>query len=254
MFDSHCHLTDEKFDPDRADVIARAWDAGLNGLVTIASDPADARAALALARAEPRIRATAGVHPHVAAASRDDDFRLVLELAGEPEIVAIGEAGLDYHYDHSPRTVQRRVFERQLAIAADLDLPIVVHSRSADDDTAAMVRAAAGVTGVLHCFSGGPALFDAAIESGWLISFAGMVTFRTFDNAGLLRATPDDRLLLETDSPYLAPVPHRGRRNEPAWVVETCHAAAGIRGTSFDEMAARVTANARQFYRLAPAS
>lgn len=252
MFDSHCHLTDAKFDEDRGAVLERAWQAGLTGLVTIASDPADARAALDLARTDPRIGCTAGVHPHVAAQADASAFDAILDLAGEPEVVAIGEAGLDFHYDNAPRTVQRRVFDQQLRIAADTGLPIVVHSRSADDDTAAMLRAATGVTGVLHCFAGGARLFDAGMGAGWYISFAGLITFRNFDNGALLAAVPSDRLLLETDSPYLAPVPHRGRRNEPSWIVETCRAAAQARGTTPEELAAATTDNARRFYRLTP--
>jgi TatD DNase family protein len=250
MFDSHCHLTDAKFDEDRAVVIARAWDAGLRGLVTIASDVEDARAALEIARREPRIRCTAGVHPHAAAHTRPDDFAAVRALAEDPAVVAIGEAGLDFHYDNSPRDVQRDIFDRQLGIAADTGLPIVVHSRSADADTAAMIRAATGVRGVLHCFAGGPDLLDAGLDAGWFVSFAGLITFRNFDNADLLRATPADRLLLETDSPYLAPVPHRGRRNEPAFLAETCRAAAALRGETFAETAAATTANALRCYGL----
>jgi TatD DNase family protein len=250
MFDSHCHLTDQKFADDLDAVLARAWAAGLTGLVTIASDVDDARAALALARTDPRIRCTAGIHPHVAEAARDTDFAGVAALATEPEVVAIGETGLDFHYDNSPRDVQRRVFERQLNIAADTGLPIVVHSRSADDDTAAMLRLAGSVVGVLHCFAGRARLFDAAMERDWYISFAGLITFRSFADAALLRAVPPDRLLLETDSPYLAPVPHRGRRNEPAFVVETCRVAAELREESPADLADTVTCNARRFYGL----
>jgi TatD DNase family protein len=251
MFDSHCHLTDEQFGADRADVIARAWAAGLSGLVTIASDAADARAALELARSDARIRSTAGIHPHVAELARPGDYDDIIELAALPEVVAIGETGLDYHYDNSPRARQRTSFERHIRIAADTGLPLVVHSRSADDDTAAMVGSA-GVAGVLHCFAGGASLLDAALEAGWYVSFAGLVTFRTFAGAELLRAVPSDRLLLETDSPYLAPVPHRGRRNEPALVVETCRAVALLRGEPEAEVADRATANARRFYGLQP--
>jgi len=249
MFDSHCHLTDEKFAADLDAVLERAWQAGLAGLVTIASDAADADAALGIARRDARIRCTAGIHPHVAERATDDDFARIRALADEPEVVAIGETGLDFHYDNSPRDVQRRVFERQLAIAADCDLPVVVHSRSADDDTAAMIRNGSA-RGVLHCFAGGRALLDAALDADWYVSFAGLITFRRFDGADLLRDVPADRLLLETDSPYLAPVPHRGRRNEPAFVVETCRVAATLRGESFAELAARTTANARRFYGL----
>jgi TatD DNase family protein len=249
MFDSHCHLTDDRFADDLDEVLERAFAAGLAGIVTIASNIADARAALVLARRDRRIRSTAGVHPHEAGRATEADYEAVRELCSAPEVVAIGETGLDFHYDNAPRETQCAVFERHLRLAAGTGLPVVVHSRSADDDTAAMIRSA-GVNGVLHCFSGGAGLFDAALDAGWFISFAGMITFRSFHNADLLRATPSDRLLLETDSPYLAPVPHRGRRNEPAFVVETCLTAASLRGEDPAVTAAATTANARRFYRL----
>ncbi|HEX6132579.1 MAG TPA: TatD family hydrolase [Longimicrobiales bacterium] len=252
MFDSHCHLTDEKFAADLDAVLERAWAAGLTGLVTIASDVADARAALALARREPRIRCTAGVHPHAAAQATDADFDAVRDLADSAEVVAIGETGLDFHYDNSPRDIQRRSFERHLDIASGCRLPVVVHSRSADHETAALIRRAR-VSGVLHCFAGGRELFDAALEADWYVSFGGLITFRNFDGADLLRATPADRLLLETDSPYLAPVPHRGRRNEPAFVLETGRVAAALRGEDPATLAASTERNARRFYRLGPA-
>jgi TatD DNase family protein len=253
MVDTHCHLTDERFREDLSDTLARAWAAGLSGIVTVASDAADAEAALAIAALDPRIRCTAGVHPHNAAAAGADDMIRVRELLLEPDVVAIGETGLDFHYDNSPRAVQRRLFDEHLQVAGDTARPVVVHSRSADAETAAMIRASGGVRGVLHCFTGGAVLFDAAMEADWFISFAGLITFRNFDNRDLLRAVPADRLLLETDSPYLAPVPHRGRRNEPAYVVETCRTAAALRGEDEAGLAAQTTSNARAFYGLADA-
>ncbi|HUF50523.1 MAG TPA: TatD family hydrolase [Longimicrobiales bacterium] len=251
MFDSHCHLTDDRFARDVDDVIARAWDAGLTGIVTVASDADDAVAALALAGREPRIHATAGVHPHVAAQATDGDLARIRDMIEAGAAVAIGETGLDFHYDNSPRDTQRRLFDWHLQLAADSGLPVVVHSRSADADTAAALRAAAGVRGVLHCFAGARALFDAALDVDWYISFAGLVTFRNFDNDALLRAVPGDRLLVETDSPYLAPVPHRGHRNEPAFVVETCRTVAALRGEDVAATARSTTANAVRFYGLA---
>ena len=249
MFDSHCHLTDERFAADLDQVLDRAWQAGLAGLVTIASSVDDARLALAIARRDSRIRSTAGIHPHEAEKARPADFDAIRDLAQESEVVAIGETGLDFHYDNSPRDIQRRVFERHLQLSAGTGLPVIVHSRSADRETSAMIRSA-GVSGVLHCFAGGRDLFDTAIDAGWFISFAGLITFRNFDNADLLRATPSDRLLVETDSPYLAPVPHRGRRNEPAFVVDTCRAAAAARGEDPAVTAAAITATAVRFYNL----
>jgi TatD DNase family protein len=250
MFDSHCHLTDDQFAADLDAVLQRAWQAGLTGMVTVASDVVDARAAHALTDLDPRIRSTAGIHPHVAASARGDAPARLRDVLDLPGVVAVGETGLDYHYDNSPRDVQRALFEMQLQLGSDLDLPVVVHSRSADDDTAAMIRQAGNVRGVLHCFSGGSALLDEALAAGWFVSFAGMVTFRAFDGAALLRAVPADRLLVETDSPYLAPVPRRGRRNEPAFVVDTCRAVATIRGEDPAETARITTANALRFYDL----
>lgn len=252
LFDSHCHLTAEAFAGDVDAVLERARHAGLVGIVTIASDAADARAALELARRHEDVWCTAGIHPHEAAAAHADDIERIHELLGEARVVAVGETGLDYHYDHSPRDVQRTLLDRHIALAADSGLPLIVHSRSAEDDTAAAVRAAAsaGVHGVLHCFAGDSALLDTALESGWWVSFAGMVTFRRFEGADLVRAVPDNRLLIETDAPYLAPVPVRGRRNEPAFVQHTCAAVATMRGTDAATLARLVTGNARAFYGL----
>jgi TatD DNase family protein len=250
LFDSHCHLTDERFRDDVDAVIARAWQAGLEGIVTIASDAADVDRALALASSHDRVWCTAGIHPHVAAAASDADGERVIGALAHTRVVALGETGLDYHYDNSPRDVQRSRFAWHLEVATKTGYPVVVHSRSADADTTALIREHPGVTGVLHCFSGGRDLFDVALAAGWYISFAGMITFHKFDGAHLVAATPGDRLLLETDSPYLAPVPHRGQRNEPAYVVETWRAAAHFRH-ELPEVTARLIAdNARRFYRL----
>jgi TatD DNase family protein len=249
MFDTHCHLTDERFADDLDDVLVRAWDAGLTGLVTIASDAADAGGALDIAARDPRIHSTAGVHPHVAEKATDADLDRIRGLVIARSVVAVGETGLDFHYDNSPRDTQRRLFDWHLRLAAESGLPVIVHCRSADDDVAAMIRGS-GARGVLHCFAGGTQLFDTAMDEDWFISFAGLVTFRNFDNHALLRATPQHRLLVETDSPYLAPTPHRGRRNEPAFVVETARALAMHRAERPDDVDRYVTANARNFYGL----
>lgn len=252
MFDSHCHLTDEKLIPDRADVLARAAAAGVNGMVTIASDAADAVHALELARRHGQVWCSAGIHPHAAAAATDADRARVLELCADPRVVALGETGLDYYYDNAPRAVQRDLFEWHLAQASALGRPVVVHSREADDDVIAMLRAAPGARGVLHCFSGGATLLDAALTAGWYISFAGPVSFKRFDDAAadLLRRVPDERLLIETDSPYLAPVPWRSKRNEPAYLAHTCAAVARWRGQEVAAVAALTERNARAFYGL----
>lgn len=249
LFDSHCHLTDAAFDEDRDDVLARARAAGVTGLVTIASHPDDVDAALGLARAHEGVWCTAGVHPHEASRGDAGALERVRELLADPHVVAIGECGLDFHYEHAPRDVQARVFRAQIELAAETGLPLVVHSRDADDATLAVLRdLPAGVRGVLHCFTGGDALLEAALDVGWWVSFSGIVTFRRFDAAHRVRAVPDDRLLVETDAPYLAPVPHRGRRNEPAFVAATVEAVARMRGRAAADVADLTRANARRFY------
>lgn len=253
LFDSHCHLTADAFADEEQAVLRRAREAGLVGIVTIASDADDADRARALANRHPDVWSTAGIHPHEAGAARSADFARIAALAAEPDIVAIGETGLDYHYDHSPRDVQRALLDRHVDLAARTGKPLIIHSREADDDTIAVVHAAAsaGARGVLHCFAGGDALLDAALAAdGWYVSFAGLVTFKRFEAADRLRAVPEGHLLIETDAPYLAPVPMRGKRNEPAFVAHTCVAAARLRGTDPDALAAATTRNARRFYGL----
>lgn len=252
MFDSHCHLTDEQFAGEVTAVLARARAAGVRGVVTIASDAADAVRARHLAKAHPDVWSSAGVHPHVSAAATEADLESIRTLLQEERVVAVGETGLDYHYDNSPRDVQRARFEWHLRLAAEVGKPVVVHSREADADTAAAIRDARGTRGILHCFSGGEALLQAGLDAGWYVSFAGPVTFKRFDGADLLRAVPSDRLLIETDSPYLAPAPHRGKRNEPALLRHTRDAVAAVRGLDPVELGAIVERNARACYGLSP--
>lgn len=195
---------------------------------------------------------TAGIHPHDAAGfdpGRDVD---ALGDAIGRGAVAVGECGLDYHYDHSPRALQRRAFAAQLALAAQRAIPVVVHTRDAEDDTAAMVReaGAAGIVGVLHCFTGSAGLATTALEAGWCLSFAGITTFAKWSGEDVVRLVPPDRLLVESDSPYLAPVPHRGKRNEPAWCVHTVRRLAGLRGADPVALGRQLVVNARRLYRL----
>ena len=251
LFDSHCHLTDTAFRDDREAVLLRAREAGVTRLVCIASSVDDAGAALAFARGREGVWCTAGVHPHEAGEAAPDAVARVRELAAEPEVVAIGETGLDYHYDHSPRDVQRALFDAHLALGAELGLPVVVHAREADADiAAAMKNAPEGTRGVLHCFTGGDLAFAEARRRDWYVSFSGIASFRSFTIAHLLREVPADRLLVETDSPYLAPVPFRGKRNEPARVRQVAEAVAAHLGDSLEGVAARTTANALRFYGL----
>lgn len=251
LFDSHCHLTDEKFAGEVPAVLERAAANGVLRMVTISSDPDDTEAALEIARAHDNVWATAGIHPHAVGKFGKDAISQIADLAGDDRIVAIGETGLDYYYDNSPRSAQRQALRRHVELADDLALPLIVHSREADEDTIAVIREVEGeVFGVLHCFDGEVELFEAGVEAGWMISFSGLITFKNYEKEGLIRAVPPDQLLIETDSPYLAPVPHRGKRNEPAYVRAVAETIAHIRGEPIEELAALTTRNANRFYGL----
>jgi TatD DNase family protein len=252
LVDTHAHLTDSRFAGEVPEVLERARHAGVDWVVTIASHLDDARAGIALAEANSALFATVGIHPHSADASTETALAEVEELALHPRVVAIGETGLDFFYDNSSREAQRASFLRHLEIAESTGLPVVVHSRDADDEVSEAIASAPGVRGVLHCFSGGERLLETALASGWYISFAGMVTFAKWTGADLLRAVPLDRLLIETDSPYLAPAPLRGKRNEPANVRRIAERAAEIRGEDVAELARATSRNAAAFYRIEP--
>ncbi|HEX7120789.1 MAG TPA: TatD family hydrolase [Gemmatimonadaceae bacterium] len=252
--DSHTHLADPAFDADRDAVIARARATGARGLVCIGESPDAAERARAIAAMHPGfVWYTAGVHPHDAHGFDPERDVPRLRQHLERDAVAVGECGLDYHYDHSPRPAQQRAFRAQLELAAETKRPVVVHTREAVDDTAAILReaASAGVRGVLHCFTGPASLADAALAAGWYLSLSGVVTFRKWTDDGLLRAIPDDRLLVESDAPYLSPVPHRGKRNEPAYVSFTVARVAHARQTSAEAVGALSVRNAMQCFGLA---
>lgn len=253
FIDSHVHLADAAFDPDRQAVIERARLAGARALVCIGESLATAFRAADIAAANPGLVSfTAGIHPHDAAAfDAAHDLPALRELAGKGA-VAIGECGLDYHYDHSPRARQLDAFESQLDLARQLGRPVVVHTRQAVDDTRRLVRDAgrSGVAGVLHCFTGPRELAEDALDAGWLLSFSGVITFRSWTDDALLRLAPADRILVESDAPYLAPVPHRGRRNEPAWVSLTLGRLAGARGLPAGHLGEIVCENTVRFFGL----
>lgn len=253
LADSHCHLTDPAFGPDLEAVLERCWSGGLGLVVVIGQSEPDAREAVALAGRDPRIRATAGVHPHDAGSWQDAAPDWLTGLLGHPTVVAVGETGLDYHYDHASRERQLAAFEAQLALAAAAGKPAVIHAREADADVAAVLRNHPGVTAILHSFSSGPALLDAALELGHYVSFSGMVTFRNWTMDDAIRRVPLDRLLLETDAPYLAPVPFRGRRNEPAHVVEVARRVALVRQTDLATVSDATTRNALRVFNLTEA-
>ena len=253
LFDSHCHLTDTAFDADREDVVQRAREAGVVGMVTIASNPRDALAGVDVARKHPDIWCTAGIHPHEAALYTPHAMEGIRDLATEEgRVVALGETGLDHFYDHAPREIQRVSFYAHLLLGVELGLPVVVHCRDADREMEAMLRdAPAGSRGVLHCFAGDESLLEVALDLGWSVSFGGVVTFRRFDGGSLLRDVPLDRLMLETDSPYLAPVPFRGKRNEPSHIGRVLDAVALVRGEDPEALGRATTENALRFFGLA---
>ncbi len=251
LVDSHAHLDFPQFDTDREAVIERAREAGLVAILNVGTDLASSRAAVALAEACDFIYAAVGVHPHDARTLTPAVLEELRELARRPRVVAIGEIGLDYYRDLSPRPVQRRAFADQLALAAELGLPVVVHSREAHDDVLAALRGWSGV-GVLHSYSAGPERLEEVLALGFSVGLSGPVTF---PNAGGLRAVaasvPPDRLLVETDCPYLTPVPHRGRRNEPAYVRYVVEAVARARGERPEEVAQATAGNAGRLFGMA---
>jgi TatD DNase family protein len=251
MIDSHCHLAGEEFAADLEAVAGRARDAGVTRALCIlsAGDPDEAQRAGRVRAVWPTVQFAAGVHPHQAgdfAGRVDAAARLVRQVASDHKVCAIGEIGLDYHYDFSPRDVQREVFRAQLDLAIDLGLPVIIHTREATDETFEILRAAGvgRVRGVFHCFTGDEAMARSAFDIDFYVSFAGIVTFPRADAIrAAARIAPPDRILAETDAPYLAPVPHRGKRNEPAFVAEVVQKLASIREVSVGDLAGQVTRN-----------
>jgi len=246
LIDSHTHLDDAQFNPDRAAVIERARATGVERILAIGTGagPPDLEAALRLAAEYPFVLATVGVHPHDSAKAGEATFARLRALAAHPNVVGIGEIGLDYHYDFSPRNVQRAVFSRQLAIAADAALPVIIHTREAWDDTLAILRREWRGQGIMHCFTGDAAQARQALDAGFHLAFGGVLTFPKAEPVReAARLTPADRLLIETDCPYLAPVPHRGKRNEPGFILETARRLAEVRSQGVEEIAAVTTGN-----------
>lgn len=249
--DSHCHLTDRAFLPDRDAVLERAREASVKRIISIASSHEDSLGALELACRHDDVWCSAGVHPHSVGSGTSPEMGTVRDVASHQRCVAIGETGLDYYYDNAPRKAQRQSFALHVRLAEECGLPLIVHSREAADDTAAVLRECSGrVTGVLHSFTGPAWLLELAMDAGWFVSFTGIATFKSFD-APLARMVSSDRYMIETDSPYLAPVPKRGRRNEPSLVVHVAEALARIRQETLDKVAGDSWENAERFFGLA---
>jgi TatD DNase family protein len=244
LIDTHCHLTDPAFAPDRGETVERMRAADVGRALVIESRLGELDATLAWAAEDSALGVATACHPHDAASWNDATREQCARAWRHAGVLAAGEIGLDYHYDHAPRSVQQQVFSEQLAMAVAASLPVVIHAREADDDVIAILRAEPRAIVVLHSFSSGSTLRDAGLADGWFFSFSGMVTFKSWTQQDTVRAVPLDRLLIETDAPYLAPVPMRGKRNEPAFVVEVAHRIAAMRDLSFAEIAAATTRNA----------
>jgi len=250
LIDSHAHLDFPQFDDDRDAVIAQAREAGLTAIVNIGTNLASSRASVALAEEYDFIYATVGIHPHDAEAADHESLEELRSLADHPKVVAIGEIGLDYYRDYSPRSAQQQAFHDQLILASALDRPVVIHSRDAHDEVFATLREWEG-TGVLHTYAAGLEHLEEAIEMGFSIGISGPVTFSSADHLrAVVREVPLDRLLVETDCPYLTPAPHRGGRNEPAYVKHVAEAIAEARGESIERIAGTTTENTRRLFRL----
>jgi TatD DNase family protein len=256
LVDTHAHLDEGAFAFDRAEVVAQAAAAGVTRIITIGTTAASSDAAVSVAAGFPGVFAAVGIQPNYAAEAQPDHWQVIEELATHEKVVAIGETGLDRYWDHTPLDIQQDYFDRHLDLSRRLGKPFVVHCREAEADVVAQLRRAAQagpgpLSGVMHSFSGDQATADACLELGLFLSFAGMVTYKKNDALRAVVANcPADRILIETDSPYLAPVPNRGKRNEPAWVCHTAQCLAEVRGTTLDEFAAQTTANARRLFRI----
>ena len=256
IVDSHCHLDFPDFEDDRDAILARAREAGIGTIVTISTRVRRYPGLRALVETHDRLYSSIGTHPHNAAEEPEVTADELVAIAGDPKVVAIGEAGLDYHYDNSPRAAQRTGFLRHIEAARRTQLPLVIHARDADADIAAILADETGrgpFPAILHCFSSGRDLALLGIELGLHVSFSGMLTFKNSETLRAIAAElPLDRLLVETDAPYLAPVPHRGLRNEPAFVVETAKVLAAVKGISYEALAAATTENFFRLFRKVP--
>ncbi|MCP3677078.1 MAG: YchF/TatD family DNA exonuclease [Deltaproteobacteria bacterium] len=253
LVDTHAHLDDQRFEEDREEVIERAGGVGVEQIITVACwDPQHGfEPTLKIADSHDAIYTAIGIHPHDARLAEDETFKQMEALAGRTKVVAIGETGLDYHYDNSPRDIQQEVFRRQIRLGTSLNLPIIIHTREADRDTLDILKEerAGDTGGVLHCFSGGYEMAKECLDMGLFLSFTGIITFpKAAALQEVVKKVPVERMLVETDCPYLAPVPYRGKRNEPAYVVETAKRIAELKGLHLDDVARITTLNAQGFF------
>ncbi len=250
MIDTHCHLEMKPFNKDREDVINNAKNSGIEAIITIGSDLEGNKRAIELSEKYDLVYATVGFHPHDAKDCNDEAFELIKRLSRKEKVIAIGEIGLDYHYNHSPKDIQKEVFIKQLRYAKEIDYPVVIHSRESKMDTLNILKESGINKGVMHCFSGDADMASKVMDMGFLISIAGPVTYKNATKLQeIARIIPDDYLLLETDAPYLTPEPLRGRRNEPAFILHTARFVANLRGISEDDIIRITTLNSRRLFK-----
>ncbi|MDD5491213.1 MAG: TatD family hydrolase [bacterium] len=248
--DTHAHLQDQVFRPDQGSVIKRAFTAGVHQIIIVGYDYLSSQEAVALAARQERVFAAVGIHPHDAAAWQEDTGLLLSALGRRKKVVAIGEIGLDYYRDLSPREIQKKVFAAQLEVARKISLPVIIHSRDAGDEILGFIKDFPGLTGVVHCFSGTLLAARKLIEMGWYIGITGAVTFpKAATLHEVVRSVPLERLLLETDAPYLAPQSHRGQRNEPGYLGEIATAIAALKNIEVSVVAEQTTANAKKLFK-----
>ena len=256
IIDTHCHLTMSHYDPDRSDVIKRCLDSGVSRLITIGTDIDDSRMAIELAEKHDFIFAGIGIHPHDVKDIKnpEETYELLKSLASGNKVVAIGETGLDYHYMHSPKDIQQEHFRMHIEVARTLDLPLLIHSREAKEDTLKILSEVLtpGMRGVFHCFSGDMEMAEKALEMDFYISFSGVVTFKNANKIlEIVRAVPLNRILVETDAPFLTPHPNRGKRNEPAYVRYVAEKVAEIKDLSIEETCKNIMDNAAELFKIA---
>ncbi len=251
LTDTHCHLDMDAYSADLDLVLDRAANAGVDAVVTIGIDAKSSQQAVLLAQRYTRVYAAVGIHPHDAANTTEEDFKTIMELASQKKVVGYGEIGLDYAKKYSPKTIQQQVFSRQLQMAVELNLPVIIHDREAHEDTLCLLKEHAPYPagGIMHCFSGDMSFAEKVLELGFFISIPGIVTFKNAASLHEVAATiPLTAMLIETDGPFLTPVPFRGKRNEPAFIVYTAQKIADLAGISLQEVAAATTANAQSIF------